>query len=203
MGEEISRSEFEAADFARFDARLAEETALLAEMFRAGRLDDTGYVFGFEIEAWLLDHAYFPHSVNEAFLSTLNHPLVVPELSRFNVELNSVPLRLRGDALLRAEMELERLWDHCNRVAHAMDANMVTIGTLPTIRDEDLSLDNISPLKRYYALNHEVLRRRGGRPLCVDIDGRERLVTEHGDVMLEAATTSFQVHLQQIGRAHV
>jgi hypothetical protein len=196
MGEEISRSEFEAADFARFDARLAEETALLAEMYRANRLDDAGYVFGFEIEAWLLDHAYFPHSVNEAFLRTLNHPLVVPELSRFNVELNSVPLRLRGDALLRAEMELERLWDRCNHVAHDMDANMVMIGTLPTIRDEDLSLGNISPLKRYYALNHEVLRRRGGRPIRVDIAGRDHLVTEHGDVMLEAATTSFQVHLQ-------
>jgi hypothetical protein len=126
----------------------------------------------------------------------LNHPLVVPELSRFNVELNSVPLRLRGDALLRAEMELERLWDRCNHVAHDMDANMVMIGTLPTIRDEDLSLGNISPLKRYYALNHEVLRRRGGRPIRVDIAGRDHLVTEHGDVMLEAATTSFQVHLQ-------
>jgi len=196
MGEEISRSEFETADFARFNARLAEETALLRELFAANRLDDTGYVFGFEIEAWLLDHAYFPNSVNEAFLKRLDHPLVVPELSRFNVELNSVPLRLRGDALLRAELELERLWDHCNRVAHDMDANMVMIGTLPTIRDEDLSLDNISPLKRYYALNQEVLRRRGGRPLRVDIDGRERLTAEHGDVMLEAATTSFQVHLQ-------
>lgn len=196
MGEEISRSEFEAADFARFNARLAGETELLREQFGEGRLASAGYAFGFEIEVWLLDHGYFPNSINEAFLARLDHPLVVPELSRFNVELNSVPLQLHGDALLRAEMELERLWGHCNAVAHAMDANMVMIGTLPTIRDEDLSLDNISPLKRYHALNHEVLRRRQGRPLRVDIAGRERLVAEHGDVMLEAATTSFQVHLQ-------
>ncbi len=196
MGEEISRSEFEAADFERFSARLAGETALLRECLAGGRMAACGYMFGYELEAWLLDHSYFPYSINEAFLSRLNHPLVVPELSRFNVELNGAPLPLRGDALLRAEMELERLWNHCNAVAHDMDAHMVMIGTLPTVRDADLTLDNISPLKRYYALNNEVLRRRKGRPLRVDIDGRERLVTEHGDVMLEAATTSFQAHLQ-------
>ncbi len=196
MGEEIARSEFNAADFKRFNAQLAGETALLRDLFAQGRMASSGYVFGFELEAWLLDHAHFPYSINEAFLAHLNHPLVVPELSRFNVELNGAPLALRGDALLRAEMELERLWNHCNAAAHALDAHMVMIGTLPTIRDEDLSLDNISPLKRYYALNNEVLRRRRGRPLRVDIAGRERLVAEHNDVMLEAAATSFQVHLQ-------
>ena len=40
---------------------------------------------------------------------------------------------------------------------------MPLIGTLPTIRDEDLTLANMSPLNRYYALNSEVLRMRGGR----------------------------------------
>ena len=75
------------------------------------------------------------------------------------------------------------------------------IGTLPTIRDEDLTLANMSPLNRYYALNNEVLRRRGGRPLRVDISGRDHLVSEHRDVMLEAATTSFQVHLKAPARS--
>ena len=74
------------------------------------------------------------------------------------------------------------------------------IGTLPTIREEDLTLDNISPLNRYYALNAEVLRRRGGTPLRIDIDGRDRLVSEHYDVMMEAATTSFQIHLKTPAR---
>jgi len=73
---------------------------------------------------------------------------------------------------------------------------MVMIGTLPTIRNADMTLENISPLNRYYALNNEVLRQRAGRPLRVDISGRDHLVSEHRDVMLEAATTSFQVHLK-------
>ena len=76
---------------------------------------------------------------------------------------------------------------------------MVLIGTLPTLRGEDLSVANISPLKRYYELNREVLRQRHGRPLKIDIGGRERLVTEHRDVMPEAATTAFQIHLKTPG----
>jgi hypothetical protein len=70
------------------------------------------------------------------------------------------------------------------------------IGTLPTIRDADMTLANMSPLNRYYALNREVLRQRSGRPLRVEIEGREQLVSTHRDVMLEAATTSFQVHIK-------
>ena len=129
-------------------------------------------------------------------LETLNHPLVVPELSRFNLELNCAPVRLAGDALTQAHQSLTRLWATCNDVAHRLDANLVLIGTLPTIRDSDLTLANMSPLNRYYALNQEVLRLRGGQPLHVNIAGRDRLASVHTDVMLEAATTSFQIHLK-------
>ncbi len=200
MGDEISKAAFEPRDFERFGARLREETALACEWLRAGRMSEEGFSVGFELEAWLLDHSSFPHPVNEAFLRTLNHPLVVPELSRFNVELNCTPQALEGYALRNAEMELAELWAQSNAVAHGLDANMVMIGTLPTIRERDLSLANMSPLKRYSALNNEVLRRRGGKPLRIDIAGRERLTLEHADVMLEAATTSFQVHLKTPAR---
>jgi len=51
---------------------------------------------------------------------------------------------------------------------------------------------------RYRALNQQVLRQRHGRPvrLAIDGPGGARLDVEHHDVMLEAAATSFQVHLQ-------
>lgn len=196
MGEEIKAAGFTEADKARFVARLAEETAIARALYEAGRFSRAGHMLGFEIETWIVDHNYFPASINQQLLETLANPLVVPELSRFNLELNCEPLPLRGDALGRAYDALTKVWAQCNDAAHRQDANLVLIGTLPTIRDEDLTLDNMSPLNRYYALNAEVLRMRGGRPLRVDILGREHLVSEHRDVMLEAATTSFQVHLK-------
>ncbi|HLF24347.1 MAG TPA: hypothetical protein VI565_10535, partial [Burkholderiales bacterium] len=199
MGEEIQREQFGEADFKQFGQKLAEETKYAASLFSGGGFSQSGYSIGFEIEAWLLDHNYFPTPINETYLKTLSQPLVVPELSRFNVEMNCTPLALEGHAFMKALDELTMLWAQCQKVAHRLDANIVLIGTLPTIRDEDLSLDNMSPLKRYHALNNEVLRQRHGRPMRLEIDGRDRLVSEHRDTMLEAGTTSFQIHLKTPG----
>lgn len=196
MGEEIETAGFTRDDFLRFADRLTEETEFARGLFDADGFSQGGYTLGFEIECWILDHNYFPVSINQRLLATLAHPLVVPELSRFNLELNCEPLPITDDVLSRAETALSQLWAECNVVAHTLDANMVMIGTLPTIRDEDLTLENMSPLNRFYALNREVLRRRQGRALCVDIAGRDHLVSKHRDVMLEAATTSFQIHLK-------
>lgn len=196
MGEDIETLGFTREDFVRFAGRLAEETEIARGLFAANGFARSSHMLGFEIECWILDHNYFPASINQQLLEKLAHPLVVPELSRFNVELNCEPVQLTSDALDRAASMLSRLWAQCNAVAHTLEANMVMIGTLPTVRDEDLTLANMSPLNRYYALNREIFRQRGGRMLRVEIEGRDRLVSEHRDVMLEAATTSFQIHLQ-------
>ena len=196
MGEEIGTSGFTRDDFAQFADRLAEETEIVRRLFSSNSFSREEHTLGFEIECWILDHNYFPASINQQLLETLAHPLIVPELSRFNVELNCEPLVLLGDVFGRAEKALSQLWTKCNDVAHTLDANMVLIGTLPTIRDEDLSLANMSPLNRFYALNREVMRQRSGHAVCVDIQGSDHLISTHRDVMLEAATTSFQIHLK-------
>ncbi len=196
MGQEVGKTRFDPADFAAFSARLAQETRMLAEMLESGGFDDTAQVTGFELECWLLDHNLFPAPINQAFLQHLASPLVVPELSRFNIELNGTPQPLRADALRRMENELNLTWRRCQQAAHDLEATLILIGTLPTIRNADLCMANISPLKRYLALNAQVLNARHGRPIELDIRGREHLSLTHHDVMLEAATTSFQVHLQ-------
>lgn len=196
MGEEVSVEGFDAADFAMFRVALERETASLEHAWESGRFDRSGYTTGFELESWLLDHNYFPAPVNEAFLARMQGAPVVHELSRFNVELNGTPQRLGAGALARIEHELTTTWRQCLKVAHDLEATLVLIGTLPTIRESDLCLANISSLNRYRLLNEEILRARGGRPIQLDIAGRERLRLTHDDVMLEAATTSFQVHLQ-------
>jgi hypothetical protein len=196
MGKEIEGFDFDAAAFARFRARVARETALLEEWMGAGAMAEAPYVAGFELEAWLVDRELAPAPINEAYLAALASELVVPELSKFNVELNGTPQVLGPGALLRLERELAATWRHCLAVAADLDATLVMIGILPTVNEADLCLANMSPLNRYHALNRQVMRARRGRAITVDIGGREHLLTKHRDVMLEAATTSFQVHLQ-------
>jgi hypothetical protein len=203
MGEEIDRVEFTSAEVARFGRRLREEVALFGRTARAGGLSRSGFVVGFELEAWLVDHGLVPAPINERYLAALADPLVVPELSRFNVELNGTPCPLRDGAFSALATELEATWQRCLEVSHAMDAGLVAIGILPTIRQSDLTLANVSALRRYAALNQQILRLREGRPIEVVIDGDEPLRLAHHDVMLEAATTSFQVHLQVPGDAAV
>ncbi len=196
MGQEIEAARFSRADFVAYAGRLRAETELLGEWFRDAVFSVRDRMGGFELEAWLVDDAARPAPVNEVFLRRLGNPMVVPELARFNVELNDHPQHLWGSALSRFEASLGATWRQCTRVAEGMQAHLMMIGILPTVQESELSPANMSDLKRYRALNEQVLRLREGRPLELDINGREHLRTQQQSVMLEAATTSFQLHLK-------
>ncbi len=197
MGQEIDRIRFSDEDFTRFSHQLREETRLLSDLMKAGMFSEhLPCVAGVEIEGWLLDRHYFPVADNQRFLALLGDPLVVPELSRFNIEMNCQPRVLGQDVLSQLSGDLNALWQRCFNTAHACEHTLLLIGILPTLRESDLSMTNVSPLNRYYALNDQVMRSRGGQPVRLDIKGRDHLQLEHGDVMLEAGATSFQLHLQ-------
>ncbi|NOZ38523.1 MAG: glutamate--cysteine ligase [Gammaproteobacteria bacterium] len=197
MGEEILSSQFSMEDHARFRARLEEETRLLQQYFDEQQFSSAEPVAGFELEAWLLDRDQLsPLAANELFLKRLDNPLASPELASFNFELNNTPHSLSGHVFSCMHNELKRQWQQCREVAKQIEAELLIIGILPTLSNDDLSLGNMSNMARYRALNREALRRRKGRPLVFDINGREHLRITHRDVMLESATTSFQIHMQ-------
>ena len=196
MGQEITQTQFNEQSFQDYRCCLFAEAELLQSQLHEGRFSDVGEIGGYELESWLVDHNYFPAPINQRFLASIDNPLVVPELSLFNVELNGEPLPLRGRVFTAMAQELNLNWQSCQDVAHGMDSALMMVGILPTIRQSDLCLANISDSMRYRALNEQVLLQRAGRPLHIRIDGRELLDIRHPDVMLEAATTSFQIHLQ-------
>ena len=196
MGQEIDRTRFEAEDFERFARRLAHETQALGALLEAGELSAQGDVGGLELEVWLVGGDGVPRPVNDAFLARLADPNVVHELSRFNVELNVRPQALAGAGLRRLEDDLTATWQACDAVGEALGVRMVAIGILPTVSDAALCPQNMSTSTRYRALNEQVLRLRRGRPIELHVVGHESLRSSHSDVMLEAAATSLQVHLQ-------
>lgn len=196
MGQDISRSTFTRQDFRRFHVRLRQETALLAEALRGERCGAPCSIGGFEIEAWLVDRQGRPAPCNESVLERLADPLVVPELSMFNIELNTRPLPLNGAALRQMHAGLADLWQRCQQAAAEFGATMVLTGSLPSLLDRDLTVEHMSGRERYRAINEQILLRRRGQPMELSIYGQETLRLSHPDVMLEAATTSFQTHLQ-------
>jgi len=195
MGQEITLTRFEEDDFIAFRQKLAEETALLKQLLARKACSQRRPVAGFEIEAWLVDQAMRPAPINRQYLATLNEPLASAELAKFNFELNCDPEPLTDQVFSRLHAQLERTWQNASRHAERMQHNALMIGILPTLAQSDLHLGNMSDLHRYQALNEQVLRARG-KPLHIDISGAEHLKIDHHDVMLEAATTSLQTHIQ-------
>ncbi|OGT90677.1 MAG: glutamate--cysteine ligase [Gammaproteobacteria bacterium RIFOXYD12_FULL_61_37] len=196
MGTEITHSHFDAADFAAFQRRLAEETALLGRWLREGAFPARPAQGGYELEAWLIDREGRPAPAIERLLPLLNDDRVVPELARFNIELNGNAFALAGDALSRMHAEIGATWAAARRAARTLDLDLLMIGMLPTAEQRDFHLGAMSPLQRYRALNEQVFQLRQDRPVQLDIAGRDHLRLSHQDVMLEAATTSFQIHLR-------
>jgi len=196
MGQEVNKGVFSVNDFKAFRDNLRIETDMLRNMLARNEFSDDSKLTGFELEGWLVDHNYYPTPINEAFLQQIADPLVVSELSRFNIELNGTPQALKANAFNAMQQELEYTLRRCYKAANELGASTLLIGTLPTLRNSDLTMANMSPMKRYQALNDQVLKVRNYAPIKLDINGHEHLQLTHDDVMLEAATTSFQVHLQ-------
>jgi hypothetical protein len=196
MGQEIEQNHFTDDDFKVFNKKLEAETVYLEQLFAQNKLSQVGPVAGFEIEAWLINNKGEPAPKNQIFLDKLNDPMVVHELSLFNIELNIQPEKLQGDVFSNMQRALQNSWQKCQAAAKEIDTDILMIGILPSIRDSDLTLLNMTKSNRYKALNEQVLKLRNGVPLHLDIHGREQLKADHFDVMLESAATSFQIHLQ-------
>ncbi len=197
MGQDITDTEFTAADFAEFKARLRTETDLLASWFAEDCFADTPREAGFELEAWLVDRRHrAPAPVIEPLLEAMDDPLVVPELAQYNLELNGTPLLLGGDALSGLAAELKRTLARVREAASELEADVLTCGILPTLRADHMVMAQMTPRERYRALNEQILRLREGAPIWLEIHGEQPLTFEQRDVMLEAAATSFQIHIK-------
>ncbi|MBN50301.1 MAG: hypothetical protein CMN85_12260 [Spongiibacteraceae bacterium] len=197
MGREIDQTAFSQSDFADFKGRLDSETALLLDWLKKGKVERQSGTCGLELEACLIRSDHSPAPENAPFIEALSNPLVVPELAKFNFEINTPPFAPSPDLLRALEDSLTRQWQACSAQAELMGLSAVQIGILPTLRDEDLCLTNVSGQQRYLALNQQILKGRQFQPFRIDIRGDDdRLTLEHTDVMTEAATTSLQIHVQ-------
>lgn len=197
MGDEIASTRFQGDDWSTFHRRLIDETRRLHALFDAKACSSRPPVGGFEIEAWLTDTQMRPAPRNSDFLKRLGSDLATTELAQFNIELNNTPRSLQGDAFKQFAKEMHATCRKVNTVASTMGLRAMTMGILPTIRPGDLSEANMSQMRRYRALNQQVLKARDFRPLHLHITADAGdLLLEYDSVMLEAAATSFQVHTQ-------
>src|SRR5678815_5008810 len=178
-----------------FMKALLEDLRALAFMLEDGRFESGVWRIGAEQEMFLIDRYLRPAPVSLEVLKQANDSRLTTEIARFNLEANLTPLDLSDNCFTRMEDELSEVIALARESAATQNADVLLSGILPTLHKSDLTLDNITPVPRYYELNRGVMGMRGG-PLSIHIKGLDELQLTHDNIMMESCNTSFQVHFQ-------
>jgi len=178
-----------------FTRRLLADLRALELMLESGSIESGIRRIGAEQELFLIDRHFRPAPLATEFIEKVRDPHFTTEVARFNLEFNSDPLDFGAGCLTALEGQLDDLLAKARRTAHQLDAEVVMIGILPTVDISDLTLVNMTPVPRYFALN-EAMRRLRGKDWEFFIKGADELIIRHDSVMVEACNTSFQIHYQ-------
>ncbi len=195
MGEDIERVEFTREDRQRYRDKVKRCLAVFHEMLDADMFEVRRKLAGLEMELYVTDADGRPAHVNAELLARLESADFQTELAQFNIEFNLAPHKLSGTIFREMEEELVTSFDHAHRRGQEIDSHVAMIGILPTLTDLDVTLGSISANPRYRLLNDQILAARG-EDLVVDIQGPETLRLQTSSIMMEAAATSTQLHLQ-------
>ena len=195
MGEHNIQEGASSDDIRTFTKKVLADLHALQRMWEDGHLETGVTRIGAEQELFLVDKDWNPAPVNLQVLELIDDEHFTTELARFNIEYNLDAFDLSGDCLSQLEKQLNELLDKARAAAESVGAKVVLTGILPTIAKGNLTLDDMTPMPRYYALNEAMTRLRG-REYQFRLKGRDELMVEHDNVMLEACNTSFQIHFQ-------
>ncbi|MFI6902532.1 glutamate--cysteine ligase [Nonomuraea sp. NPDC050394] len=190
MGRDLDKERFSEAEFARFGERLEEQLGTLRALLDRPGFGQGPTTLGAELELFLIDEKGLPLPRNQEVRAALDDPRVVLELGRYNLEINLTPVPLAGRPFSAMGAEIQ---ETLLKVDGAVEGGgALPIGILPTLGTGDFTRQAISDENRYRALSRGIRRLRV-EPFLVVIDDLELQVE---DVVLEAANTSWQVHLR-------
>ncbi len=178
-----------------FMRHLINDIKALEKMLKDGVFESGVRRMGAEQELCLVDRTWRPAPLALQVLEKANNPQFTTEHSQYNLEINLKPLALTGDCFSEMETQLLSYLQELDDALKTWDATTVLAGILPTIRREDLRLNNLTPLPRYHLLNDVLNSLRGG-PYEFRIEGKDELITKLDTIMFEGCNTSFQVHFQ-------
>jgi CBS domain-containing protein/gamma-glutamylcysteine synthetase len=203
MGEQRVTKLTKQNDYQRFNRGLLDDVQALSYMLDHDWFESDITRMGAEQEIALVHRDTLkPASVAIKALENIgHHPWITTELAAFNLEINLQPHELTGDCFTRTEQELLQNLQTVRECLLGMDTDLVLTGILPTLRKNDLVMENLTPRERYYALMDTLKAMKQGQAFELRLTGIDELLVKHETPLLEACNTSFQVHLQ-VAPAH-
>jgi CBS domain-containing protein len=196
MGQQDINDSGKSADEVRlFMRHLLRDIQALEHMLEHDMFETNRSRIGAEQEYFLVNQNMRPAAIGDKVLEQLDQKYFTPELALFNLEANFDPQEFDAGSLARIESQLNTLTAQLRDKAAGFGAHVLQTGILPTIRQSDLNLGNITPKPRYRMLN-DVLCGLRGEDYRLDINGQDELRFTHDNVLIEACNTSFQLHFQ-------
>lgn len=195
MGEMILKSKKDVDERRAFVQHLISDIKALELLLKEGRFEDDIVRIGAEQELCLVDERYQPAGVNLKLLERIDDEHFTTELASYNIEINLDPFELKNDCFSLVEKQVRSLLKKAAIKAKEQNIKLVLAGILPTISKNEVSMDFLTPIPRYFALNDALVSKKGG-DFNLKIRGVDELYLKHNSVMFEACNTSFQLHLQ-------
>jgi len=195
VGRDIDAVTFTSEDRARYRDKLKECLEVFRLLLDQGRFEIGRKLAGIEVELYVVDGDGIPLNINAELLERMANDDFQTELAQFNIEFNLAPHKLVGTVFREFEEELVTAFEYAQSRATELGAHAVMVGIMPTLNDLHVKLPNISANPRYALLNEQILAARG-EDVAIDIEGTEHLAIRQNSIMLEAAATSVQLHLQ-------
>jgi hypothetical protein len=195
MGRDIDDVRFTREDRQRYREKVKLEIEVLRRMLDAGLFEQGRKLIGIEVEFYVVDGDGEPAMINDQLLKRIANPDFQTELAQFNIEFNVAPHKLSGTVFREIEEELETSQRYAQAQAQELGAQIATIGILPTLSSLHTTIQNLSANPRYHLLNEQILEARG-EDLVLEIEGKDRLELSTSSIVMEAAATSIQLHLQ-------
>ncbi|WP_111683234.1 CBS domain-containing protein [Winogradskyella tangerina] len=182
-------------DKALYIHHLIRDLEALDIMLKNDLIEKEPIRIGAEQEFCVTSNHYFPNNNNLQVLDAINDDHFTTEIGRYNLEINSDPLLLKGHCFSELQNQLKALLDKAEEGARSQNSKVVLTGILPTLRLKHIGENYMTNMPRYHVLNNAL---KASRRECfsIHIKGVDELNLIHDNVMLEACNTSFQTHLQ-------
>ncbi|SNZ01132.1 CBS domain-containing protein [Flagellimonas pacifica] len=195
MGEHILHSKFDQAERKAFVQYLIDDVKALEILMEQDMIESNVVRIGAEQEMCLVNNDFRPSAISLDLIEKIDDPHYTTELASYNLEANLDPFKLDRNGFANVEKQLRELLRKAEIEANKMGAKVVLTGILPTISKNEMGIDFMTPIPRYYKIN-DILSAWRGDHFTLKIKGVDELSLHHDSVLFEACNTSFQLHLQ-------
>jgi predicted transcriptional regulator len=198
MGTQIVKSLDDISQKQKFITSLLNDVRSLEYMLDQDWFEKGVTRFGSELEMVIIDNSSLkPLNIATKVLSKMKkHKWLETELAKFNLEINLTPRELKGNNFSLMEKEINDRLAILDKTLSDFNASYILTGILPTIQKFHLNEENLTPRKRYYALMEAIKNLNHNKDFELKIFGIDELFVRHNSPLIEAANTSWQIHLQ-------